>query len=181
VGASANTPVHIGRYFRPFPRRKVPAPSHSTPCPTQPQATRSRGTAFSASVFRPAPYFLPSFNGEVAEWSIAPDSKSGVGQPTVGSNPILSANFRPELRRVPHRLWWVCPTPRAVIGGRNAAEAGSEAAADLSLKLPAALGDQRVGGPPEEPSPRSRWRSDTAERVECALENPPRFHTVVAR
>ncbi len=28
----------------------------------------------------------------MAEWSIAPDSKSGVGQPTVGSNPILSAN-----------------------------------------------------------------------------------------
>ncbi len=33
-------------------------------------------------------------HGEVAEWSIAPDSKSGVGQPTVGSNPILSAILR---------------------------------------------------------------------------------------
>ena len=73
------------------------------------------------------------------------------------------------------------PTPRAFLVGRNAAESGSEAAADLSLKLPAALVDQRAGGPPEEPSPRSRWRSDTAERVECALEKTPRFHTVVAR
>ena len=31
--------------------------------------------------------------GEVAEWSIVPDSKSGVGQPTEGSNPSLSANW----------------------------------------------------------------------------------------
>ena len=31
--------------------------------------------------------------GEVAEWSNAPDSKSGVPQGTGGSNPSLSANF----------------------------------------------------------------------------------------
>jgi hypothetical protein len=29
--------------------------------------------------------------GEVAEWSIVPDSKSGDGKPSVGSNPTLSA------------------------------------------------------------------------------------------
>jgi len=29
----------------------------------------------------------------VAEWSIAPDLKSGVPQGTGGSNPFLSANF----------------------------------------------------------------------------------------
>ena len=32
-----------------------------------------------------------SLTGEVAEWSIVPDSKSGVSQGTVGSNPTLSA------------------------------------------------------------------------------------------
>ena len=30
--------------------------------------------------------------GEMSEWSKVPDSKSGVGQPTKGSNPLLSAN-----------------------------------------------------------------------------------------
>ena len=35
---------------------------------------------------------LPGF-GEVTEWSIVPDSKSGVPQGTVGSNPTLSATF----------------------------------------------------------------------------------------
>ena len=29
----------------------------------------------------------------MTEWSIVPDSKSGVGQPTGGSNPSLSARF----------------------------------------------------------------------------------------
>ena len=32
-------------------------------------------------------------DGEVAEWSIVPDSKSGVLQGTVGSNPTLSATL----------------------------------------------------------------------------------------
>src|SRR5258708_6219062 len=32
-------------------------------------------------------------NGEMAEWSKAPDSKSGLGQPNGGSNPSLSATF----------------------------------------------------------------------------------------
>ena len=32
--------------------------------------------------------------GEVAEWSNVPDSKSGVLQGTVGSNPTLSAKLR---------------------------------------------------------------------------------------
>jgi hypothetical protein len=31
--------------------------------------------------------------GEMAEWSKAPDSKSGLGQPNGGSNPSLSARF----------------------------------------------------------------------------------------
>ena len=35
----------------------------------------------------------PAF-GEVTEWSIVPDSKSGVPQGTVGSNPTLSASLR---------------------------------------------------------------------------------------
>jgi hypothetical protein len=35
--------------------------------------------------------------GEVAEWSNAPDSKSGVPQGTGGSNPSLSANFQSEI------------------------------------------------------------------------------------
>jgi hypothetical protein len=32
-------------------------------------------------------------SGEVAEWSNVPDSKSGVPQGTVGSNPTLSASI----------------------------------------------------------------------------------------
>ncbi|MFM2431472.1 MAG: hypothetical protein RLZZ511_2685 [Cyanobacteriota bacterium] len=32
-------------------------------------------------------------SGEVAEWSIAPDLKSGVPQGTVGSNPTLSVSL----------------------------------------------------------------------------------------
>ena len=36
--------------------------------------------------------------GEVAEWSIVPDSKSGVGQPTEGSNPSLSARTQANKR-----------------------------------------------------------------------------------
>src|SRR5205823_2474152 len=32
-------------------------------------------------------------NGEMAEWSNAPDSKSGLGQPNGGSNPSLSATY----------------------------------------------------------------------------------------
>src|SRR5437870_7382112 len=34
-----------------------------------------------------------SKSGEMAEWSKAPDSKSGLGQPNGGSNPSLSATF----------------------------------------------------------------------------------------
>lgn len=36
---------------------------------------------------------MPRSSGEVAEWSIVPDSKSGVLQGTEGSNPSLSAIF----------------------------------------------------------------------------------------
>ena len=43
------------------------------------------------SSVKPALFSLPF--GEVAEWSNAPDSKSGVPQGTGGSNPSLSANF----------------------------------------------------------------------------------------
>ena len=35
--------------------------------------------------------FHPAITGEVAEWPNVPDSKSGVPQGTVGSNPTLSA------------------------------------------------------------------------------------------
>ena len=39
-------------------------------------------------------YVFTSCTGEVAEWSIVPDSKSGVPEKgTVGSNPTLSASF----------------------------------------------------------------------------------------
>ena len=37
-----NTSLQISRYFRPFPSEKATAPSHSSPCPTQAQPTRSR-------------------------------------------------------------------------------------------------------------------------------------------
>jgi hypothetical protein len=40
-------------------------------------------------------------SGEVAEWSNAPDSKSGVPQGTGGSNPSLSASFSPLRTRRP--------------------------------------------------------------------------------
>ena len=40
---------------------------------------------------------FPTRNGEVAEWTIVPDSKSGVPQGTVGSNPTLSASFVQKL------------------------------------------------------------------------------------
>jgi hypothetical protein len=33
----------------------------------------------------------------VAEWSNVPDSKSGVPQGTVGSNPTLSAKIKPQV------------------------------------------------------------------------------------
>ena len=35
-------------------------------------------------------------HGRVAEWSIVSDSKSDVGQPTVGSNPTPSAILTPD-------------------------------------------------------------------------------------
>ncbi len=38
---------------------------------------------------------IPPPSGEVSEWSMVPDSKSGVGKPTEGSNPSLSANATP--------------------------------------------------------------------------------------
>src|SRR6187402_3215586 len=38
----------------------------------------------------------PPCHGGVAEWSIVPDSKSGVPQGTVGSNPTPSAMLRRE-------------------------------------------------------------------------------------
>ena len=43
--------------------------------------------------------------GEMAEWSIAPDSKSGLGKPNGGSNPSLSASFR-----VSDRFFLFCRT-----------------------------------------------------------------------
>jgi hypothetical protein len=39
-----------------------------------------------------ADYAIISPRGEVAEWSKAPDSKSGIRQRIVGSNPTLSAS-----------------------------------------------------------------------------------------
>ena len=41
---------------------------------------------------------MPRSSGEVAEWSIVPDSKSGVLQGTEGSNPSLSAKEKHETR-----------------------------------------------------------------------------------
>ena len=51
------------------------------------------GAQISASVFRAVAYVSPPCSGEVAEWSIAPDSKSGGPQGPGGSNPSLSAIF----------------------------------------------------------------------------------------
>ena len=51
----------------------------------------------------------PSCSGEVTEWSIVPDSKSGVPQGTVGSNPTLSASLGVYL---PTALFWARATPR---------------------------------------------------------------------
>ena len=48
---------------------------------------------FSTSVLPGRAYVSPFSHGEVAEWSNAPDSKSGVPQGTGGSNPSLSATF----------------------------------------------------------------------------------------
>src|SRR2546423_8849575 len=39
------------------------------------------------------PHAIIQCRGEMAEWSKAPDSKSGLGQPNGGSNPSLSASF----------------------------------------------------------------------------------------
>ena len=50
----------------------------------------SRGEV-SASVFSPGAYVSAPYHGEVAEWSIAPDSKSGGPKGPGGSNPSLSA------------------------------------------------------------------------------------------
>ena len=47
----------------------------------------------SAWVERRNLYVYGPSHGEVAEWSNAPDSKSGVPQGTGGSNPSLSAIF----------------------------------------------------------------------------------------
>ena len=57
-------------------------------------------TRFSAFVFETPAYGFAFCAGEVAEWSIAPHSKCGVSQGTVGSNPTLSASFI---------LWTRCP------------------------------------------------------------------------
>ena len=46
--------------------------------------------------------------GEVAEWSNVPDSKSGVLQGTVGSNPTLSAK-RPINKRLSGRFFILPP------------------------------------------------------------------------
>ena len=45
-------------------------------------------------------------DGEVAEWSIVPDSKSGVLQGTVGSNPTLSA--RPRTKPLIFKGFFFC-------------------------------------------------------------------------
>jgi hypothetical protein len=47
-------------------------------------------------------------SGEVAEWSIVPDSKSGVLQGTEGSNPSLSAKHRARKRL--YGRFFVVPT-----------------------------------------------------------------------
>ena len=53
--------------------------------------------------------------GEVAEWSIVPDSKSGVLQGTVGSNPPLSAKYQ----AMTPLMWRFCfvPTISTLIKG----------------------------------------------------------------
>src|SRR3954469_13590172 len=66
--------------------------------PAQQAAVRIAASETAAAIFgfrfrtRVLRFPVPA-TGEVAEWSIAPHSKCGVGQPTVGSNPILSAIF----------------------------------------------------------------------------------------
>jgi hypothetical protein len=44
-------------------------------------------------------------SGEVAEWSNVPDSKSGVPQGTVGSNPTLSAKIKPQVMDLLGVFW----------------------------------------------------------------------------
>jgi hypothetical protein len=46
-------------------------------------------------------------DGKVAEWPNVPDSKSGVPQGTVGSNPTLSAN-KPMNKRLSGRFSFFC-------------------------------------------------------------------------
>jgi hypothetical protein len=58
----------------------------------------------SASVLRGRAYVRRPCLGGVAEWSIVPDSKSGVPQGTVGSNPTPSAMLRGE-NRVYTKVW----------------------------------------------------------------------------
>ena len=67
----------------------------TAPFGAQPRAQRAnparRSGIFSFHCARPSRTLCGSGTGEVAEWSIAPHSKCGVSQGTVGSNPTLSA------------------------------------------------------------------------------------------
>ena len=53
----------------------------------------SAGRAFLLSICGGVFTISAPASGEVTEWSIVPDSKSGVPKGTVGSNPTLSASF----------------------------------------------------------------------------------------
>ena len=56
---------------------------------TDRQDSQTFGFLFGGPALR---FRLPEL-GEVTEWSNVPDSKSGVSQGTVGSNPTLSATY----------------------------------------------------------------------------------------
>src|SRR6266498_71217 len=64
-----------------------------------PRKTRVRREFFTRLVAALAMIKWP-INGEMAEWSKAPDSKSGLGQPNGGSNPSLSATFQNARRGI---------------------------------------------------------------------------------
>ena len=59
---------------------------------TLPGRPARRGGGFWAFICRGVFAISAPADGEVTEWSIVPDSKSGVPQGTVGSNPTLSAS-----------------------------------------------------------------------------------------
>ncbi len=63
------------------------------------------------------------FCGEVAEWPKAVDSKSTVGQPTVGSNPTLSATLLGEVTEWPKVHDWKSCVPKGTAGSNPALSA----------------------------------------------------------